>query len=194
MSEQAPAPEFTRPIRVTSLPAEGLRFREAATPEECAALAARWQVLTVKRFAVEGRIERDGEGWRLRAKALTRVTQPCAVTLEPVDQIIEEPFAILYLPDAADPDEMLDLDIEAEDPPEPLGRNIDPGEAAVQIAALAIDPYPRAAGAGAENADRAPWAAAPEGQTPLTDEDARPKPFAGLAALKAKLEGDGNEG
>lgn len=181
----APAPEFPRRFKVASLPAEGLRFREVATPEECAAIAARWRVLGVKRFAVEGRLEREGEGWRLKGRALARLTQACVVTLEPVDQILEESFERLYLPDVEDPDASLDFDIDAEDPPEPLGREIDAGEAAVIAATLAIDPYPRADGTG--EAGEAAASSAPAGAAPFEEE--KPNPFASLAALKAKLEG-----
>ena len=184
----APAPEFARPMRVADLPRDGVSFRETASAGERAALAARYGALGVKRFAVEGRIAPSGEGWLLTGKALARVSQTCVVTLSAVDQIIEEPFARLYLPDAPDPDLAADLEDEAEDPPEPLGRFIDPGEAAAETAALALDPYPRA-----EGVEFARAGAAPAGAQELTDEDAKPQPFAALAALKAKLE-DGEEG
>ena len=182
-----PQPEFARPIKVAGLPEEGVSFRETADAAERAALAARYGALGVKRFAVEGRLRPEGAGWRLTGKALARVTQPCVVSLAPVDQFIEEPFERLYLPGAPDPEEAAaDLDVEAEDPPEPLGRFIDPGEAAAEAAALALDPYPRAEGVVFAKA-----AAAPKGVQEMTDEDARPKPFAALADLKRKLEEDG---
>ena len=181
----APAPEFSRPFKVSSLPESGLSFRETADAEERAALARRYGALGVKRFAVEGKLRREGRGWRLKARVTARITQTCVVTLAPLD----EPFERLYEPGAPDPDELLDLDIEAEDPPEPLGREIDPGEAAAETAALVLDPYPRSAEAAPVEA-----AAAPDGAAPLSDEDVRPKPFAALAALKEKLEKDGGKG
>lgn len=116
--------------------------------------------------------------------AYARVTLTCVVTLEPVEQVIEEKFARLYLPGAPAPD-LLDLDPDAEDPPEPLGDSLDPGEAAAEATALAIDPYPRKAGAVFNGT-----IAAPEGAEPLSE--AASKPFASLAALRARLDGKGD--
>jgi uncharacterized metal-binding protein YceD (DUF177 family) len=185
-AEPAPAPEFHRPLKVSGLPEGGLTFREVATGEERQALARRYGVRAIKRFAVEGRLRPDERGWRLTGRVTARLTLICVATLEPLDQIMDEPFERRYLPGVAEADAQVDLDIEADDPPEPLGRVIDPGEAGAQTAALAIDPYPRAGGTGYVDA-----AATPAGVAPMTDEDARPKPFAGLAALKRSLEEDG---
>jgi uncharacterized metal-binding protein YceD (DUF177 family) len=186
-SGPAVAPEFSRPLKVSGLPENGLTFRETANADERAALATRYGVRGVKRFTVDGKLRRDGPGWRLTGRVAARVTQTCVATLDPVDQIIDEPFDRLFVPGAAALDDLIDLDIEADDPPEPLGRTIDPGEAAAEAAALALDPYPRAGGAGIVDT-----AVAEEGIAPLTDEDARPRPFAGLEALKQRMERDGD--
>ena len=183
------APEFSRPLRVADLPNSGLSFKETASTEERAALAARYGARAVKRFAVEGTLRPEEAGWRLCAVVRARVTQTCVVTLGPVDQMIEERVERLYLPGAPDPDLAADLADDAEDPPEPLGRFIDPGEAAAETAALALDPYPRA-----EGVEFARAGAAPAGEAPMTDEEAKPQPFATLAALKAKMEGGEEEG
>ncbi|MFT6887947.1 MAG: uncharacterized metal-binding protein YceD (DUF177 family) [Paracoccaceae bacterium] len=192
MSDPIPShaerPEFSRPLKVSGLPEGGLNFRDVADVDERAALAARYGVVAVKRFAVEGKLRVLDRGWRLTARVTARITQSCVATLAPVDQILDEPFERRYAPGAPELDDLLDLDIDADDPPEPLGREIDPGEAAAETAALALDAYPRAAGADPVNA-----AAAPDGEAPMTDEDVRPKPFAGLAALKEKLEKGGDK-
>jgi len=184
----APRPEFSRPLKVSGLPERGLTFRETATADERAALAKRYGALGVKRIAVEGKLRREGLGWLLKARVTARVTHACVATLDPLDQFIDEPIERMYVPGAPQLDELLDLDIDADDPPEPLGREIDLGEVAAETAALALDPYPRS-----DKAAPVETAAAPEGTAPLTDEDVRPKPFAGLAALKEKLEKDGGE-
>ncbi|MGG7565446.1 YceD family protein [Rhodovulum sp. DZ06] len=187
MQTDAPAPEFPRPIKVSALPPEGRTFKETADGQERAALAERFGARKVKRFAVEGRLSPEGAGWRLTAEIRARITQTCVVTLEPVDQLIEEPFTRLYLPDLPEADESLevDLDPEEDDEPEPLGRFIDPGEAAAEAAALVLDPYPRAEGIAFARAS-----SAPKNADEITDEEARPRPFAALAELKAKLEKD----
>jgi hypothetical protein len=176
------APEFSRPVRVSALPDEGLAFNETATEEERAALARRYGARAVSRLTTKGRIERQEGGWRLSGVASARLTLTCVVTLEPVEQIIEERFGRLHLPGAPEPD-LLDLDPEAEDPPEPLGESLDPGEAAAEAVALAIDPYPRADGAVFKGR-----IVAPDGAEPLSE--AASRPFAGLAALRARMGGD----
>ena len=111
-----------------------------------------------------------------------RVVQPCVVTLEDVAQELAEPFSRLYLPGAPEPD-LADIDpSEDDDPPEPLGHRIDPGEVAAEIAALAIDPYPRAPGAT--------FAAPALGPDGAEEEDGAARPFAALAALRERLDKD----
>jgi uncharacterized metal-binding protein YceD (DUF177 family) len=184
----APAPEFSRPLKVSGLPEGGLTFRETADGAERAALALRYGVLGVKRFAVAGKLRPEGPGWLLKGRATARITQTCVATLAPLDQIIDEPFERMFIPGVPEPEDLPDLDIDADDPPEPLGREINLGEVGAQTVALALDPYPRA-----DQTAPAEASAAPEGAAPLTDEDVRPKPFASLAALKDKLEKGGDQ-
>jgi hypothetical protein len=73
------------------------------------------------------------------------------------------------------------MEIPDDDTTEALGEVIDAGYVLVEALALALPTFPRAPGAVLAEAEfTAP------GTAPLRDEDL--KPFAGLAALKAKLE------
>lgn len=180
----APAPEFSRPIRVVELPPTGETLQAKAGAEERKALARRFGVKKVERFGFRGEVRPEGDGWRVKGEVRARVVQPCVVTLEDVAQELAEPFSRLYLPGVAQPDQ-IDIDPgEGEDPPEPLGHRIDPGEVAAEAAALAIDPYPRSPGANL--ADVAPASAPGDG------EDAAARPFAALAALRERLAKDGD--
>ena len=183
---RAPAPEFSRPLRTARLDPAGERLSARATDAERAALARRFGISEVAAMAVEAEIRPHEGGWRVEGRARATVVQPCVVTLEPVAQKIDERFARRFLPGAAPP-ELTDLDPdEDEDPPEPLGAVIDPAEMASEAVALAIDPYPRKAGAVFGGA-----AAAPEGAE--APEEGPRRPFAGLAALRARLDRDGEE-
>jgi len=178
-------PEFSRPLRVSKLPAAGTDAAEKAEEQERAALARRFGVAELRRMGFEARLRPSGDGgWRVAGLARARVVQPCVVTLEPVVQHIEEAFERRLEPGAPAPD-LSDLDPDEEtDPPEPLGDWIDPAEMASEAVALAIDPYPRAAGVDFDGVGASPpGASMPE----------REKPFAGLAALKAKLSGEGED-
>src|SRR5262249_34555863 len=101
------------------------------------------------------------------------VGQSCVVTLDRVENTVEEPVDLLFIPASAVP-EAVDQDAEdesAEDPPEPIvGGRIAFARPAAEFLILGIDPYPRAPGAMSEPV-----------HTPPAPED---HPFAGLAALK----------
>jgi hypothetical protein len=79
----------------------------------------------------------------VRGQFHAEVEQACVVTLDPVLQRIDEPFAWRLLPagmEASDGDDDPD-DIETE------AGVADLGEALAQELSLALDPYPRALGA-----------------------------------------------
>ncbi len=161
----------------------GKTIVERASEGERAALAEAFDLPAIESFEVEAKLGRAGrEGWRLDGRLRAKATQLCVVTLAPVPAAIDETFERRYEP-GVEPDPALDLgvDPEAEDPPEPLGAGVDLGAAAVETFALALDPWPRAEGAVFETAR-----SAPPGEEPISEE--REKPFAQLAALKARLE------
>jgi len=176
-------PPLAHPMPVASLP------RSRPTPvdiraeaDECAAIAAFLGIEAVRDLRFKGEIvpeERDG--WSIRGRLTTIAVQLCVVSLDPVEQKIDEHVVRRYLPEELVGAEV-DLDPEAEDDPDPLGDTLDPGHLALEALALALEPYPRAPGAKLVTTQ-----VAPPGIGPMTDEDL--KPFAGLAALKAKLSG-----
>jgi uncharacterized metal-binding protein YceD (DUF177 family) len=94
-----------------------------------------------------------------------------------VPAAIAEPVALLYVESLGEAEEV-ELAADALDTVEIEGGAIDLGEAAAETMALALDPFPRAPGA----------AEALEAAGVISEEDAGP--FAKLAGLKAKLQGD----
>ena len=158
----APAPEFSRPV---TLPRHGHveRWRIAADEGERASLARRFGLLAIERFEADVALTRLREGARLEASIEAEVVQECVVTLEPVRNRVTDEFSLLY--GSAAPAEHEDAVVE------PLeGDSLDVGEAAAQQLSLALDPYPRAAGAALEE---------PDAEGPRPDH-----PFAALARLK----------
>ncbi len=126
-----------------------------------------------------------GRDWTLTAHLGATVVQPCRVTTVPVTTRIEEDVARRYSPDFDAGERMVENEeVEMEDDaPEALPVALDLGEVLEEELTLAIPAFPRAP--GAEDLD---LNVAPPGADPLTDDSV--KPFAGLAALRAKLEGD----
>jgi uncharacterized metal-binding protein YceD (DUF177 family) len=73
------------------------------------------------------------------------VTQSCVITLAPVPAKVAESFSADFADEDRRKTDELDLDFEADDPPEPIRNgHIDLGELAAEQLALALDPYPRA--------------------------------------------------
>ena len=102
------------------------------------------------------------------------VEQSCVVTLEPVRQAVEASLDLRILDEGGVP---ADDDPDSPDEIESAGGMVDLGEAVAEQLALALDPYPRAAGAELPEFDPPEEPVAPE-------PPAKPNPFAALAKLK----------
>lgn len=165
------APEFSRPVVLARIPPGGLEERLVAAPAECAALARRFGIPAVNRFAAVLRLRPEPGGTvRVEGQLSAEVVQECVVTLEPVTQAVEEAVTLRILP----PGSSFSEDPEGPDEIEAAGDVADLGEALAEQLALALDPYPRAAGASLD----APGGG--EGEEPPHG------PFAGLAALRGR--------
>ena len=157
--------EFSRPIRVDSLPRGGLEQKIEASPAERAALAALNGLPAIERLVASFRIVKWGKGVRVDGELSAKVTQTCIVSLEPFEVEIGEPIAAKFLPgDAKAPQiEAPAHAFDELDAPDPLidGR-IDLGGLASEFLTLALDPYPRKPGVAF-----APPAAEPEPGSPF---------------------------
>ena len=111
---------------------------------------------------------------------LASLTQSCVITGDPVASAVDEAFAIDFLPEPAvdRADQEIELGSDDCDTVFHDGAAIDLGTAVVDTLALALDPYPRSAGAKAALKEAGV----------LSEEEAGP--FAALAALKDKLGND----
>jgi uncharacterized metal-binding protein YceD (DUF177 family) len=173
------APVISRPIDVGAVPAAGIERRFTANEAERAALAKAYGLREVRAFSADLVAKAAGRGAiMIDGRVTADIVQDCVVSLEPVEQAIDEPVAVRFARERADDagrSGEIEVDLDAEDPPEPLvGSSIDLGALAEEYFVLAIDPYPRAPGAEipAESAG---------------DPDDEPEsPFAALASLRGK--------
>jgi uncharacterized metal-binding protein YceD (DUF177 family) len=174
--------EFERPFALDKLGDRAVSMSIEANEAERQALARRFGVRGIGRLAAQFKIRRARAGRAVRVEGAVEgeVTQACVISLAPVRQTISENFVTLYVPEAdlkpIETDEegnvSLDTFLGDEELEEALPEGpLDLGEVAAQEFAVAIDPYPRAAGAGFQ----AEWGEAPERVSPFAD-------------LKAKLE------
>jgi uncharacterized metal-binding protein YceD (DUF177 family) len=178
MIDSGPAPvEFSRIVNIEALAAEDLRREIEAGPGERAALAARFGLLALDSLKATVRLKKlRGPQVRVEGEFAADVVQSCVVTLEPVRSRIADAFSITFTP-AVELDDGAELDLSpwAQDLPEPLtGGVLDIGEAVAQQLAVALDPYPRAAGV----------TFAAENYSGLAPERPENGPFAALASLR----------
>jgi hypothetical protein len=97
------------------------------------------------------------------------------VTLEPIENEIDEAIDLVFAPGDASPIIGAEVDLSAADAPEALiGGGVDLGEIATEFLILGLDPYPRKPDAIF--------------QSPTAGEDSA-NPFAALAALKKRQRG-----
>lgn len=181
-------PPVTLPFRVADLPnRKPTRFALSPEPAVRAAMAAELGLLGLPDFTLKGELRPVGRNdFELEARLDAVVVQPCSISLVPVTTRLSEDVRRRYDADYRDP-EGDEVELPEDDTTEALPAVIDIGTVALEALALALPLYPRAPGAElAEAVFAAP------GVTPIRDEDLRP--FAGLAALKSKLEGGGGSG
>jgi hypothetical protein len=138
--------EFSRPLSTGALRGGGRsEVLEASAPER-AALAQRFGIPAVGRLRAELLLTPEQDGAVLvTGRMEASVTQECVLTLDPVEQRIEERVALRLLPAGREPADGPDDD--ADDIATAADGVADLGEALAQQLALALDPYPRAEGA-----------------------------------------------
>lgn len=117
-----------------------------------------------------------GGRYRLQGRLRARLTQPCVVSLEPVQQQIDEDFEVLFWPADSIPDDSgREREILSEPDIEPIRDGKLPvGRVVFDLLAAAIDPFPRK-----DDAEFA-WS------DPKATNAAANTPFAVLAGLKGK--------
>jgi len=156
--------ELSRPFLIDRV-ADGTRVQVEADAGERAAVAARMGLPAIAQLSC-GYVLRDGMRGVVLARGMlrARVTYGCVVSLEPFEAEIEENFAVRFVPEGQESEE---LELDAEDEIPYRGAVIDLGEATAEQLALALDPFPRK-----------PAAALPAHVRDVTG------PFAALARLK----------
>lgn len=178
-------PEFSIPLAVSDVPPNGTTVPFDVKENERVALARRFGLIELR--SLKGKV--TVKPWRrhglvAEGKYTAELVQACVATLEPIEARLSESFIVHYLPEemiertpAVSADTEIFVDLQSEDPPEPMenGR-IDVGEAVAEQLAVAIDPYPKKPGA-----EFKPLAVVEE------EEVEKPaNPFAALEKLKKK--------
>jgi Large ribosomal RNA subunit accumulation protein YceD len=125
---------------------------------------------------------RSGGRVHVAGRLQARVGQTCVVTLDPIENDIDEEIDLIFapseqIPKLAEPaDDDADEVVQVADQPEPFENGIiDIGRLATDMLYLAIDPYPRKEGATFE--------------LKIADADPEDHPFAALRTLRTESDG-----
>ncbi len=172
------ADPWSVPINVAHIPDTGLhRDIEAgrAAREAMAEVAGLREILSAS--ASLDVTPKSGGRFHVAGHVRARIGQTCVVTLDPIENDIDEPIDLIFAPPEQIPeladlvDEAAESDVEIPDPPEPIVNGvIDLGRLATDALFLGIDPYPRRPDAVFE--------------PPVVAADPEDHPFAALKALR----------
>ena len=148
-------------------------------------LATDLGLLGLSKLRLHGRLFAVGQKvWVLDARLGARVFQSCVVSLDLVstriDAAVERKFVPIAEMEPTQVSEDAEIEMQQDDSLEPLGAGVDLLSILSESLVLELPTYPRSQGAVLKKTNFSA-----EGAAPMSDEDA--KPFAGLAALKAKL-------
>jgi uncharacterized metal-binding protein YceD (DUF177 family) len=154
---------------------DGARLDLAADEAERRAIAERLGLRTLGRLDAHVVLSRTGPLVRAEGRIVAALEQNCVVTGDPVAAHVDEPFALLFMPEPeTEADEEIELGADDCDAVFYDGAAIDLGGAIADTLALSVDPYPRSASADAALREAGV----------LSEEQA--SPFAVLAALKGR--------
>ncbi|HEY7006310.1 MAG TPA: DUF177 domain-containing protein [Sphingomicrobium sp.] len=153
---------------------DGERLDLTADEAERGAIAGRLGLSALDRLDAHVTLSRTGPVVRADGRIAATLEQSCVVTGAAVAAHVDEPFALLFMPepDDAPPDDEIELGEDDCDIVFHDGAAIDLGGAIADTLALSIDPYPRSAGADAALKEAGV----------MTEEQA--SPFAVLSKLK----------
>jgi len=172
------ADPWSVPVVVAQIPDTGLHRDIEAGPATRAAMAAIADLREIVSASASLDVTPKGGGrFQVTGRVRARIGQTCVVTLDPIQNDIDEAIDLIFAPSEQIPelsdlvDEAAESDVEIPDPPEPIENGIiDLGRLATDALFLGLDPYPRRSDAVFE--------------PPMEAQDPEAHPFAALKALK----------
>jgi uncharacterized metal-binding protein YceD (DUF177 family) len=164
---------WTLPVRLDDISQAGRQLHLIADEGVRGAVARLAGVVGISRLEAVFDLSRAGrDAVHVRGTVSATVRQHCVLTLEPVENQVDEPVDLAFTTQASVPARAIDISAAAPEPPEVLAdRTLDLGAIATEFLILGIDPYPRKPDVVFE---------APASADPAAS------PFAALAALKKR--------
>jgi uncharacterized metal-binding protein YceD (DUF177 family) len=177
MNERRPASPWSVPVTLHEVPATGRRFELVADEATRAAIAKTADLRALPRLEAAFEVTRHGAGGlHVLGRVSATVGQSCVVTLDPIENEVQESVDLIFVPRATPGDGDAPggdvVEVAADEAPEPLLHDtVDLGAIATEFLILGIDLYPRKPEAVFE--------------APPVD-DTTDHPFAALAALRGE--------
>ena len=145
------ADPWSVPVVVAQIPDTGLHREieaDRATRDAMAAVSGLRDILSAS-ASLDLTLEKAGRV-HVAGRVRARVGQTCVVSLDPIENDIDEAIDLIFAPPEQIPeladlvDDAAESDAEIPDPPEPIENGvIDLGRLATDALFLGIDPYPR---------------------------------------------------
>src|SRR3984885_10444564 len=145
------ADPWSVPVVVAQIPDTGLHREieaDRATRDAMAAVSGLRDILSAS-ASLDLTLEKAGRV-HVACRVRARVGQTCVVSLDPIENDIDEAIDLIFAPPEQIPeladlvDDAAESDAEIPDPPEPIENGvIDLGRLATDALFLGIDPYPR---------------------------------------------------
>jgi hypothetical protein len=149
--EKTPDMPWSVPIAADDIAESGQRFALVADQQVRSKTAKMAGLRALPRLQADFEVTRQGAGGlRVIGKVSAVVGQNCVVTLEPLDNAVEEDIDLLFLPQPAGIEATAKrekgsgaADLKSDDPEPLVGGVVDLGALATEFLILGIDPYPR---------------------------------------------------
>jgi uncharacterized metal-binding protein YceD (DUF177 family) len=152
MSKREP---WSVPVRLSDIARQPLSRRLEPDEATRAAIAKGLDLEALPAFSAEVSVSPWNDGAEVQGRWTATVTYRCGLTLEPFDDDLSGRFTVRAVPQssplasqAESPGEELEVDLEADDPPDVLETDaLDLGAYLVEHLALELEPLPRKPGA-----------------------------------------------
>jgi hypothetical protein len=133
------------PLALSDVPESGRHFDLVANEQARSAVAKHAGLAALPRLEASFDVTLHGRGGlHVVGRVSATVGQTCVITLEPLENEIDESIDLVFTPTAAPLIEGAEIEVPAEDVPEVLvGGVIDLGAIATEFLILGLDPYPR---------------------------------------------------
>ena len=173
MSAQPPV--LLEAVRINQI-GEKRTFSLAPDAEARRAIAKWLKILDLPRFEAELTLVPSRAGWHLSGRLTAEAVQACGLTLEPVEEQIDETFGLDLVEADEDTDSTeVEVSLEEDAPDLVTDGRIDVSRHVLEHLSLALNPFPRKPGAvfeaPEETAEISPFAVLKGHVKPRTDTD-----------------------